>query len=156
MQEKSRAMYREHYVMVRWITPKERLLKYEMGDGWEPLCEFWGKPVPEVKFPRVNDQEHMKEFLAIVTKRSIRNVLITVGKSVVPIAAVEVDDAMRSVVALSIIHLKYSAIVPNLKEREDNVLWLLSTAGATDCELIIRISLEKIYGKRILVRWSER
>ena len=90
MQEKARAMYREHYAMVRRITPKERLLEYKMGDGWEPLCEFLGRPVPEVEFPRVNDQEHLKEFFAIITKRSIRNALITVGKWVLPIAALGV------------------------------------------------------------------
>lgn len=90
LQEKARVMYREHYAMVRRITPKERLLEYNMGDGWEPLCEFLGKKVPKGDFPRVNDQEHMKEFLAIVTRRSIRNALITVGKFVLPIAAVGV------------------------------------------------------------------
>jgi Sulfotransferase domain len=74
-----RDMYRERYAMVRWVTPRERLLEYTMGDGWEPLCEFLGKPVPEVGCPRVKDQEYMREFLAIVTRRSIRNASITVG-----------------------------------------------------------------------------
>lgn len=29
----------------------------KMGDGWEPLCEFLGKPVPDEPFPWVNDAE---------------------------------------------------------------------------------------------------
>lgn len=52
MQGNARRMYKEHYQLVRRITPKERLLEYEMGDGWEPLCRFLGKEVPDVDFPR--------------------------------------------------------------------------------------------------------
>jgi hypothetical protein len=36
------------------LVPKERLLEWEIGDGWGPLCEFLGKPVPEVPFPHAN------------------------------------------------------------------------------------------------------
>jgi Sulfotransferase domain len=88
MQEMARDIYRENYAMVRRITPRERFLEYKMGDGWEALSGFLGKSVPEVVFSRVNDQEHMKEFLAIVTRTSIRNALATVGKFVLPTAAV--------------------------------------------------------------------
>ncbi|KAE8362911.1 hypothetical protein BDV27DRAFT_165779 [Aspergillus caelatus] len=41
---KSKAKYRQHYERVRSITPKDRLLEYKLSDGWEPLCEFLGKP----------------------------------------------------------------------------------------------------------------
>jgi hypothetical protein len=27
----------------------------KLSDGWEPLCKFLGKPVPDEPFPRVND-----------------------------------------------------------------------------------------------------
>ncbi len=39
--------------------PAERLLVYEAGDGWEPLCAFLGVTVPEVPYPRVNSREEM-------------------------------------------------------------------------------------------------
>eukprot|EP00439_Symbiodinium_sp_Y106_P015956 s969_g2.t1 len=29
-------------------------------EGWEPLCKFLGKPIPEVPFPNVNDKEELK------------------------------------------------------------------------------------------------
>ena len=47
-------VYREHVAMVRGMVPEERLLEYEIGEGWEPLCKFLGKEVPEEEFPHGN------------------------------------------------------------------------------------------------------
>ncbi|KAF3025085.1 hypothetical protein E8E14_014542 [Neopestalotiopsis sp. 37M] len=44
-----------HEEMVRRTVPPERLLVMKLSDGWEPLCKFLGKPVPDEPFPRVND-----------------------------------------------------------------------------------------------------
>jgi len=52
-------VYREHLAEVQTLVPRERLLVYEVSDGWGPLCAFLGVPVPDQPFPRVND---MKEF----------------------------------------------------------------------------------------------
>jgi hypothetical protein len=35
---------------------EDRLLVFAIGDGWEPLCRFLGKPVPDVPFPRSNSR----------------------------------------------------------------------------------------------------
>jgi hypothetical protein len=35
------------------IAP-ERLLIYEVGSGWEPLCAFFGVPVPDEAYPSEN------------------------------------------------------------------------------------------------------
>lgn len=40
--------------MVRGMVPPERLLDWSVEDGWEPLCRFLGKAVPEEPFPHVN------------------------------------------------------------------------------------------------------
>lgn len=40
--------------MIRGLVPKERLLEWSVEDGWEPLCRFLGKPIPEEPFPHVN------------------------------------------------------------------------------------------------------
>lgn len=50
-----RHSYITHYSHVRHVVPKERLLEFESKDGWGPLCEFLGKPVPGEEYPRVND-----------------------------------------------------------------------------------------------------
>lgn len=31
-----------------------QVLEFSVKQGWEPLCEFLGVPVPDVPFPRVN------------------------------------------------------------------------------------------------------
>jgi len=43
--------------------PADRLLIFDVKDGWEPLCDFLGLPVPETAFPRSNDRaEFWKNF----------------------------------------------------------------------------------------------
>jgi len=39
--------------------PPERLLVYSPKQGWEPLCEFLGVPVPDSPFPRVNSRDEL-------------------------------------------------------------------------------------------------
>jgi hypothetical protein len=39
--------------------PPERLLVFSPKDGWKPLCEFLGVPVPEGPFPRVNSRDEI-------------------------------------------------------------------------------------------------
>ncbi|KAI1082521.1 P-loop containing nucleoside triphosphate hydrolase protein [Whalleya microplaca] len=47
-------VYREHCNIIRGLVPKERLLEWTVEDGWEPLCEFLGKPLPDEPFPHAN------------------------------------------------------------------------------------------------------
>ena len=50
----------EHYgSAVRREIPPERLLVFEAGDGWEPLCGFLNVPVPDRPFPHTNDRDAM-------------------------------------------------------------------------------------------------
>ena len=42
----------------------ERLLVYRVSDGWKPLCEFLGVPVPAMDFPRINSRNETRELLA--------------------------------------------------------------------------------------------
>ena len=46
--------YREHNERVQAVIPKEKLLIYNVKQGWKPLCEFLGCDVPELEFPREN------------------------------------------------------------------------------------------------------
>ncbi|CAJ2509135.1 Uu.00g141610.m01.CDS01 [Anthostomella pinea] len=47
--------YVAYYAKVREAVPPERRLEYRLGQGWEPLCAFLGKDVPDVEFPWVNE-----------------------------------------------------------------------------------------------------
>ena len=42
-------------------VPADKLLVYRAGDGWKPLCDFLGVPVPPEPYPRVNSREEMTE-----------------------------------------------------------------------------------------------
>ncbi len=43
--------------MIRGLVAKDRLLEWTVEDGWEPLCEFLGKDVPNEPFPHVNTRD---------------------------------------------------------------------------------------------------
>lgn len=46
---------------VKKTVPPERLLVFEVAQGWQPLCEFLNKPVPSTAFPKVNDTAEFLE-----------------------------------------------------------------------------------------------
>lgn len=45
-----------HNQEVKRTVPADRLLVWEVSDGWEPLCEFLGVAVPPEPFPQANDR----------------------------------------------------------------------------------------------------
>jgi len=55
------SMFERHHQEVKDSGPANRLLIWDVKEGWEPLCAFLGVPVPDMPFPHVNDT---KEFLA--------------------------------------------------------------------------------------------
>jgi hypothetical protein len=46
-----------HHERVKREVPADRLLVWEVREGWEPLCEFLEVPVPDEPFPHANDRE---------------------------------------------------------------------------------------------------
>jgi hypothetical protein len=52
--------YRRHTETVLATVPKERLLVFEVAQGWEPLCAFLGVPAPATPFPRENSTADFK------------------------------------------------------------------------------------------------
>jgi hypothetical protein len=56
--------FRRHNAAVIEAIPKERLLVYEVGQGWEPLCAFLGVPVPDAPFPHVNTRAEFEAMIA--------------------------------------------------------------------------------------------
>jgi hypothetical protein len=56
--------FRRHNQAVIDAIPKERLLVYEVGQGWEPLCDFLGLPVPAGPFPHVNTRADFEAMMA--------------------------------------------------------------------------------------------
>ena len=56
---------------VKQYVPKDKLLVFEVQEGWEPLCAFLNKPVPATPFPRVNDTEEFNARKKIATKKGL-------------------------------------------------------------------------------------
>lgn len=50
-------VYERHNAKVRESFPSDRLLVYELAEGWGPLCDFLGVPVPDEPMPKVNSTE---------------------------------------------------------------------------------------------------
>ncbi len=59
-----RQAFDAHYKAVRETIPAQQLLIYQVQDGWEPLCEFLGLPVPADPFPRTNDRSEFWELVS--------------------------------------------------------------------------------------------
>jgi hypothetical protein len=55
------AAYDRHNETVRRDAPPQRLLQWQPGDGWEPLCAALGGPVPDEEFPHSNTTEQFRE-----------------------------------------------------------------------------------------------
>jgi hypothetical protein len=58
--ERAQAFYEQHNDTVRRDAPAGCLLEWRAADGWEPLCEALGAPVPNEPFPRVNTREEWR------------------------------------------------------------------------------------------------
>ena len=57
------AVFTKHVDAVRETIAADRLLVFNVKEGWEPLCAFLGVPVPEDEsFPHVNDTAAFHEF----------------------------------------------------------------------------------------------
>ncbi len=54
------AAYKEHNETVKAALPPARLLVYDIGQGWAPLCEFLGVAAPDAPFPRSNTTEEFR------------------------------------------------------------------------------------------------
>lgn len=56
-------IFEEHQEAVRREVPADRLLVFEVSEGWEPLCAHLDVPVPDVPFPRLNDRQKFTEII---------------------------------------------------------------------------------------------
>lgn len=58
--------FHKHIEEVKKSIPADRLLIHQAKEGWEPLCTFLGKPVPDTPYPRVNEAKEMKRAIVIL------------------------------------------------------------------------------------------
>lgn len=61
--ERTIEIYNKHIAEVKRVVPSDKLLVFNVKEGWEPLCKFLGVEVPDTSFPRANRRKEMKEKL---------------------------------------------------------------------------------------------
>jgi hypothetical protein len=84
-------VFNRHNEQVRRVVPPERLLVYEIKEGWVPLCAFLGVPVPEDKrFPRLNDAH---EFRTRIDRAA--RLVRTIAYSVLTVLAILLAGLLR-------------------------------------------------------------
>ncbi|HVT21794.1 MAG TPA: sulfotransferase [Mycobacteriales bacterium] len=59
----AKAAFLAHNEQVRRAAPADRLLEWQASDGWVPICERLGLPVPDEPFPHVNTTEDFRAML---------------------------------------------------------------------------------------------
>jgi hypothetical protein len=62
---------------VKTTVPEDKLLVFEVKQGWQPLCEFLDVPVPDEPFPRANSRD---EFRAMVQQNNPLKLLLKRGQ----------------------------------------------------------------------------
>jgi Sulfotransferase domain len=75
-------VFNRHNEEVRRRVLQDRLLVYEVKEGWGPLCEFLGVEEPDSSFPRLNDTAEMQRRI-----RLVRTVSLAVPATLVLLAA---------------------------------------------------------------------
>lgn len=58
-------VFNRHNAAVQATIPADRLLVHEIQEGWAPICEFLGVPVPDTEFPHLNDAETFRRMFGV-------------------------------------------------------------------------------------------
>ncbi len=61
-------IFDKHIADVKAYVPAEKLLVWDVSDGWAPLCNFLNKAIPNDTFPHANKKENFKEMLGELAK----------------------------------------------------------------------------------------
>ena len=82
---KLREGFRRHYEHVHAVVPAEKMLVFKPEDGWKPLCDFFGKPVPDEPYPHVNEGEFVANLYYILFWSRLMILAVDAAKYVVPV-----------------------------------------------------------------------
>ena len=88
-----RKRYRIHNHRVKSIVPADKLLVYNITQGWKPLCDFLESEVPNVAFPHENIKSEIANTVMMTRfgqhiKREFRNTVLKIGLFLVVILGV--------------------------------------------------------------------
>jgi hypothetical protein len=72
-------LYTDWINRVKETVPTDKLLVFNVKEGWKPLCDFLGVPVPDTPFPRVNSTVEWKKRTGIAKRRAVLTITLFVG-----------------------------------------------------------------------------
>ena len=60
-------------------VPNDRLLVYQVKEGWGPLCNFLNKPIPNIPFPYKNKTKNMGHMSRFINVMFVVIILLIIG-----------------------------------------------------------------------------
>ena len=60
-------------------VPKDRLLVYQVKEGWEPICKLLNVPIPKIPFPYLNKTKNMGHMSRFINFMFIFIILVIIG-----------------------------------------------------------------------------
>lgn len=60
-EKNGKEVFRKHNAQIEALVPEERLLRYDVRQGWKPLCDFLEVDVPSQPFPSGNNMDSFHE-----------------------------------------------------------------------------------------------
>ena len=72
-------LYTDWVNRVKETVPAEKLLVFNVKQGWKPLCDFLGVPVPDTPFPRANSTEDWINRTRNQKRRALLKIVAVVG-----------------------------------------------------------------------------
>lgn len=85
--ERFARLFDEHTAEVIATVPADRLLVFEVADGWKPLCDFLGTTPPDEPFPHVNDQQEFARVSGEQRRKVMAPVITTAAIGAATVAA---------------------------------------------------------------------
>lgn len=63
--EFARSIYEQHHENVIRSVDPDQLLVYQVSEGWDPLCTFFDRPIPDEPFPKANTlADYLENFIS--------------------------------------------------------------------------------------------
>lgn len=77
----SQDVYHQHVAWLKRVVPADRLVFFDVKDGWEPLCRALGKDVPDVPFPKINDSDAINKMSAEIVGKGLKRWAVIMASS---------------------------------------------------------------------------
>lgn len=71
--KKAKEVFYKHIEDVKKHVPENKLLIYDVAEGWDSLCDFLDLPIPEEDFPHLNKKENFHEMVKSMIKEAAKN-----------------------------------------------------------------------------------